>query len=494
MPEQVLGPILARPYAVTATTPPSWRRPYTRLLGLGDLAVLLVALAIVRAARFGLASDARPHAPFSPSYDVLGVVMAIAWWLTLNTFRTRSPRVIGHGTEEYLRVIRATWAAFALMAALAVAFKVDTSRLYLAAAFPLGLMSLLVWRKAARMQLHRHRAAGRALSNVLVIGDRESACRIAASLAGIPQSGYRVTGAWVPDDEGIDEPVTERGIAVLDRNHTLQEMLWLTGANAVMVTDTEHLGPDGLRELAWGLEGTGIELMLSPNVVNVDGSRLHLHEISGLPILHLDEPQYAGASRLAKTLFDRVGASLLILALSPVLMACAALVKLTSEGPAFFVQDRIGRDGRPFRMIKFRSMRVGADAELAALVATEGKSLAELPKLVDDPRVTAAGRVMRRYSLDELPQLFNVLKGDMSLVGPRPQRHFEVERYDHVATRRLTVRPGMTGLWQVSGRSNLDFTQAIRLDVHYVENWSLTGDLIILWRTFRAVMASDGAY
>jgi exopolysaccharide biosynthesis polyprenyl glycosylphosphotransferase len=491
--EQVLNPIWAPRYAVTATAPPSWRRPYTRILGLGDLAVPLVVLGLATA-RFSLASDARANAPFSLSYDVLSVVMAIVWWLTLNAFRTRSPRVIGHGTEEYRRVIRATCAAFAMMAVLAVAFKVDISRLYLAIAFPVGLLSLLLWRKVARVQLHRHRAAGRALSNVLVIGSRESACRIAASLAGVPQSGYRVTGAWVPDDEGDDEPATDRGIAVLDRKHTLQEMLWLTGADTVMVTDTEHLGPDGPRELAWGLEGTGIELMLSPNVVNVDGSRLHLHEITGLPILHLDEPQYAGASRLAKTLFDRVGAAVLILTLSPVLMVCAALVKLTSEGPALYVQDRIGRNGKPFPMIKFRSMRVGADAELAALVATEGKSIAELPKLVDDPRVTAVGRVMRRYSLDELPQLFNVLKGDMSLVGPRPQRHFEVERYDHVATRRLTVRPGMTGLWQVSGRSNVDFTQAIRLDVSYVENWSLTGDLIILWRTFRAVMASDGAY
>jgi lipopolysaccharide/colanic/teichoic acid biosynthesis glycosyltransferase len=145
-------------------------------------------------------------------------------------------------------------------------------------------------------------------------------------------------------------------------------------------------------------------------------------------------------------------------------------------------------------MIKFRSMRVGADAELAALVAAQGLNMAELPKLENDPRITKVGGVMRRYSLDELPQLLNVLKGDMSLVGPRPQRDFEVEQYDHIADRRLTVRPGMTGLWQVSGRSDLDFAESIRLDVHYVENWSMTIDLIILWRTLRAVVASDGAY
>jgi exopolysaccharide biosynthesis polyprenyl glycosylphosphotransferase len=281
---------------------------------------------------------------------------------------------------------------------------------------------------------------------------------------------------------------------VLGRSHTLAGMIRRTQAEAVMVTDTEHLGPDGLRELTWQLEGTGIELMLSPNVIDVVGSRLHLHEVSGLPMLHLDEPQYAGASRFIKSAFDRLGAFMIVMAFSPVMLVLAAIVRLTSAGPVFYRQERIGKHGESFGMIKFRSMRVGADAELAALVAAQGLNMAELPKLENDPRITKVGGVMRRYSLDELPQLLNVLKGDMSLVGPRPQRDFEVEQYDHIADRRLTVRPGMTGLWQVSGRSDLDFAESIRLDVHYVENWSMTIDLIILWRTLRAVVASDGAY
>ncbi|UUZ57645.1 sugar transferase [Nocardioides sp. B-3] len=275
---------------------------------------------------------------------------------------------------------------------------------------------------------------------------------------------------------------------------SLSDALTITNAQAVLVTDTDHLGATGLRELTWQLDGTGIELMLSPNVPDVVGSRLHLHDLSGMPMLHLDEPQYAGAGRYTKSLFDRVGAAALLVMLFPLILATAPAVKFTSAGPVFYSRDRVGRDGRHFSMIKFRSMREDADAELEILLMAEGKSLSELPKLMMDPRITRVGAFIRRFSIDEVPQLFNVLKGDMSLVGPRPQRDFEVEQYDHVASRRLTVRPGMTGLWQVSGRSDLTYDEAIRLDVHYVENWSMTSDLIILWKTFRAVVASDGAY
>jgi exopolysaccharide biosynthesis polyprenyl glycosylphosphotransferase len=473
----------------------NWRTRYVRLIAAGDLVVLLAALAIAAFMKFGSQVAQVQIVGLDLPYASLSVVMAVAWWMALNLTRTRSPRVIGHGTEEYRRVIRATWVAFAGLAMVSVALKVDASRGYIAVAFPLGLVGLLAWRKVARALLHRRRRHGYALANVLLVGGLESAYRINSYLSRQPQSGYRVGGVWIPDVdevEGLDRSRCK--VPVLGRSHTLAGMIRRTQAEAVMVTDTEHLGPDGLRELTWQLEGTGIELMLSPNVIDVVGSRLHLHEVSGLPMLHLDEPQYAGASRFIKSAFDRVGAFLILMAFSPVVLALAAIVKLTSAGPVFYRQERIGKHGESFGMIKFRSMRVGADAELAALVAAQGLNLAKLPKVENDPRITKVGGVMRRYSLDELPQLLNVLKGDMSLVGPRPQRDFEVEQYDHIADRRLTVRPGMTGLWQVSGRSDLDFAESIRLDVHYVENWSMTADLIILWKTLRAVVASDGAY
>jgi exopolysaccharide biosynthesis polyprenyl glycosylphosphotransferase len=301
----------------------------------------------------------------------------------------------------------------------------------------------------------------------------------------------------VPDQELVEAsmlPVTERNVPLMTAAVNFAKALHVSRATAVLVTDTEHLGHESLREMTWQLEGTGVELLISPNVLDVSSSRLTLHDVSGMPMLQVEEPQYAGAGRMGKSIFDSIGSGLLLLAFAPILIATAVAVKVSSPGPIFYRQERVGRDGRTFRMIKFRSMRVGADAELAALLAAEGKNLAELPKLTSDPRVTRVGAFIRRFSIDELPQLLNVLKGDMSLVGPRPQRDFEVAGYDHVATRRLTVRPGITGLWQVSGRSDLAFDEAIALDVHYVENWSMTSDLIILWRTARAVVASDGAY
>ena len=160
----------------------------------------------------------------------------------------------------------------------------------------------------------------------------------------------------------------------------------------------------------------------------------------------------------------------------------------------FFAHERIGKHGRPFKMLKFRSMVADADSRLDALLKSQGKTDQPLFKIADDPRITKIGGFLRRYSIDEVPQLINVLRGDMSLVGPRPQVAKEVALYDNAAARRLFVKPGMTGLWQVSGRSNLDWEESLRLDLYYVENWSMTADVAILGRTVRAVLAKDGAY
>jgi exopolysaccharide biosynthesis polyprenyl glycosylphosphotransferase len=482
--------------ATTDAGDENWRTRYARRLLVGDFIVLVVALATAQFVRFGT-GDQPPVDGSWLSYPALGVLLAVGWWTALQIHRVRSRRIVGHGSEEYRRVVVATFRTFAVLALLTVAFQIDASRLYLATAFPLGLAGLLLERKVARVRLHRSRTQGHALERILVVGGERSATSLARWFAKHPENGFEVSGVWVPDNEMPLSAMLDgatRHVPVMSAHVGLPEALSQSRAEAVIVTDTEHLGHESLRDLTWQLEGTGVDLLLSPNVLDVSSSRLTLHDVSGMPLLHLSEPQYAGASRLGKTLFDSVGAAVLIVAFSPFLIATALAVKLSSRGPVFYRQERVGKGGRAFGMIKFRSMRVGADAELEALLAAEGKSLAELPKLTRDPRVTRVGAFIRRFSIDELPQLFNVLKGDMSLVGPRPQRDFEVEEYDHVATRRLTVRPGMTGLWQVSGRSDLSYDEAIRLDVHYVENWSMTQDVMILWRTLRAVVASDGAY
>lgn len=472
------------------------RRAYARVLQAGDAAILFAALALAQIVRFGVDDTAQAHVFVPLSYAVLGVLIGGTWWISLQVVGARSTRVIGHGPEEYRRVVRATVATFAILAMISLLFEMTASRVYLAVAFPLGLIGLLAWRKIARVALHRRRVAGKGLANVLVVGGVDSATKVAEWMAGNATAGFRVTGVWSPRVT-TDFPgwltLRNRSVPVLSNSRTLHDAVLVSGAEVVLVSDTEQLGGAVMRELTWELDAMGVDLMLSPNVLDVAPSRLYMHDVSGMPLLHLEAPRYSGATKFAKAAFDRVGAAVLVVVLSPLLLIAAIAVTIGRDGPVLFRQERAGIDGKPFRMIKFRSMKVGAHDEYVKVMSAAGQTQ-PLAKLARDPRVTKVGGILRRYSLDELPQLFNVLSGDMSLVGPRPPFGFEVEQYDHVAYRRLRVRPGMTGLWQVSGRSDLSFEEAIRLDVYYVENWSMTSDLIILWKTARAVIGSDGAY
>lgn len=476
--------------------PLRWRQKYASGLLITDLGVLSVAMAAAQFSRFGTDATSVETTGGTLPYSVLGALVAIAWWISLQFHRSRSHRVVGHGAEEYRRVIVATFRVFAVLAMLSLMFKVDASRGYLAIALPVGLTGLLLGRKIARVALHRRRVQGHSMANVMIIGGPRGAAQIHDWFLSRPAAGYRVSGVWVPDVMTSGELTMEgagSSIPVLSASTSLGEALRETRAEAVLVTDTDHLGATGLRELTWQLDGTGIELMLSPNVMDVVGSRLHLHDMSGLPMLHLDEPQYAGAGRYTKVLLDRVGALCLLLIFSPVLLATAIAVKASSSGPVFFRQFRVGLGGKTFKVTKFRSMVVDADTRLEGLRSLN-ESDAVLFKMRDDPRVTSVGRWIRRYSIDELPQLFDVLAGHMSLVGPRPSLPSEVAQYPRGMHRRMFVRPGMTGLWQVSGRSDLAFDEASRLDLTYVENWSITGDLMIMVRTVRAVLRSEGAY
>jgi exopolysaccharide biosynthesis polyprenyl glycosylphosphotransferase len=245
--------------------------------------------------------------------------------------------------------------------------------------------------------------------------------------------------------------------------------------------------------LGWALEKTRAELLLAPAVTEVVGPRVHIRPVCGLPLMHMERPELRGTRRLVKNLFDRTAALVGIVLLAPLLVGLALAVSLTSRGGMFFRQERVGRDGRTFSMLKFRSMVAGADRLVDDLAAdSDGNGV--LFKRKNDPRVTRIGRFMRRYSLDELPQLVNVLTGAMSLVGPRPPLPTEVERYGFDMHRRFLVKPGLTGLWQVSGRSDLSWDDSVRIDVRYVENWSLAFDFMILWKTVGAVLRGSGAY
>lgn len=250
---------------------------------------------------------------------------------------------------------------------------------------------------------------------------------------------------------------------------------------------------EALRRLSYELEGTGVDLLVAPALTNITGTRVSIRPVAGLPLLHLDEPELAGVRKVVKDVFDWTVAGLAVLLLTPLLLGLALAVRVTSPGPALFTQERVGRDGKLFRVLKFRSMVVDAEQrldEIRALNEHDGV----LFKLRDDPRITRVGRFMRRYSLDELPQLINVVRGEMSLVGPRPPLPSEVNDYETHTRRRLLVKPGMTGLWQVNGRADLSWDETVRLDLQYVENWSLGLDIALIGRTAVAVLTRRGAY
>jgi exopolysaccharide biosynthesis polyprenyl glycosylphosphotransferase len=474
---------------------PRWRRGYARRLAVTDFFVLILTTVVATIWRFGFAAPVS-SGKSQVSYVAIGVFIVVAWWLSLRYIRATDPKIVGDGVEEYRRIIRGTFLVFGWVAIVSLLFKSDLSRGYLGVAFPLGLCGLLAGRKAWRSWLVRHRRTGEGISKVLVIGGPRSAKLITDNLDATPNSGYRVTGVWVPDcresfNQSLD--VEGRCVPVLGTNRTIAEALSITKADTVIVTDSEHLGHDGLKSLAWDLAGADVDLMVSPNVIDVAGPRIHIRAVASMPLVHLEEPQYADASRTGKLLFDKTVALTALVALSPIMFAAAIAVKLSSPGPLLYRSTRIGVAGQPFAMLKFRTMCVDADQDVSVLTC-QNEGAGPLFKMRDDPRVTTAGRFLRRYSIDELPQLLNVLRGDMSMVGPRPPLPSEVAEYEGAIERRLLVRQGITGLWQVNGRSDLTWEESVRLDLDYVENWSMARDLQIMWRTVRAVLMSRGAY
>jgi len=303
--------------------------------------------------------------------------------------------------------------------------------------------------------------------------------------------GYQLVGALVP--EGLPGTETSSGIPVLGNADDLDEVTRLEGIDAIFFTGGSSRSAADLRRIVWQLEEKSIQLVLAPAMTDFSAERVRTRPVGGLPLIHLEPPRWAFASRWAKRTFDVVVTSLLIAACAPLIAYAALRIKLHDGGPILFRQTRVGRNGEEFGCFKFRTMVVDAESMVAQMQAELGVD-ALLFKMKDDPRITKPGRWLRRFSIDELPQLFNVVLGDMSLVGPRPQVPREVALYDDALRRRLNVRPGMTGLWQVSGRNDLSVEEAVRLDLYYVDNWSMMQDLSILAKTAGAVLSSRGAY
>jgi exopolysaccharide biosynthesis polyprenyl glycosylphosphotransferase len=358
-------------------------------------------------------------------------------------------------------------------------------------AFVLGIPLLLVGRWVGRQMLRRARVAGRLQQGVVIAGTAPQIDEIAGVLRRENWLGYRIIGATTPPAYEPEE--TPAGIPVLGHTDDVTSLAIETEADVIFFAGGATGTGARMREAVWDLEQHNVQVVVAPSVTDISNQRIKVRPVGGLPLMHVDPPTWSQASRLGKRTFDVLGSLTLLVVLSPVFLVAAAVIRLHDRGPVLFKQHRVGRRGGSFECLKFRTMRPDADQHVEDLQREHGQQ-ALLFKLKDDPRVTRPGRTLRRFSVDELPQLVNVLLGDMSLVGPRPQVPAEVELYDSAMRRRLHVRPGVTGLWQVSGRSDLSAEEAVRLDLFYVDNWSMLQDLIILTRTVAAVFSSRGAY
>ncbi|WP_165375499.1 sugar transferase [Sanguibacter massiliensis] len=482
------------PGAITTTTP-SWERRYTKALLIADAVVIAVALVgahVLRADR--LAATPNVQANFYLPYVNLSVIIGVVWFIGLSITRSRDRRVLGVGMEEFQRVFHASWQVFAVVAIVAYLTKTEIARSYIAVTFPIGLLALLTSRYVLRTQLQRLRRKGRALRRVLVVGNPAPAHSVITDLTADPRAGFYIVGVCLPRTATGDVTHVD-GYDVLGSLDDVVDVVNATNADTVAITGSDAVTAQTVRELSWRLEGTGTHLVLVPALTDVSGPRVITSPVNGTTLVQIDSARFTGPRHVAKAAFDWLTALLITILISPVLLVISALVALTSGLPVLYKQERIGLDGKPFKMLKFRSMVPDAHLRLAEVLEAEGvEEVGMFYKPKNDPRVTPVGRVLRRYSLDELPQLFNVLRGEMSLVGPRPQIDKEVEQYDHVASRRLLVKPGLTGLWQVSGRSELEPEVGIRLDVYYVENWTVFGDLLILAKTAKAMIVGEGAY
>lgn len=489
------------PHTADGTPRKPWVRGYTSRLIFGDTIAVAWAATGAHMVHLGTLTSRVSRDADSLPFIALTVCLAFGWMLALHWGGTRDTEVVGYGPEEYKRLVNTSVGLFGLIAICSYVFDLNLPRAYVLVMLPAGLVGVVASRFIWRRWLQVQRLNGRSMSNVLVVGNVRTVKELLLDLKRAPLAGYRVLGVCVQSTAAGSEPGTPGpvkfvdGVPVLGGLQDVASTALRFGADTVAVTSTAAFGPAAVRRLSWELEKTDIQLVLAPALTNIAGPRIHTKPVAGLPLIHVDRPTYRGANRILKKSFDFVGSVMLLLVFSPLLLGLAVAVKLSSPGPVFFRQQRAGINGKTFRMIKFRSMVVDAEARLADLRALQTDAGNEvLFKMKNDPRVTRIGRILRRLSLDELPQLINVLKGDMSLVGPRPPLFDEIATYHGEARLRLLVRPGMTGLWQISGRSTLSWEDSVRLDTYYVENWSLVSDLLILWKTAKAVWSSSGAY
>ncbi|MFC0674719.1 sugar transferase [Brachybacterium hainanense] len=467
------------------------RRRSVAIMVLADILSLVVAGAAafaIRQATLGRAGD------LGDSLSDAAVLIALGWLVAIVLFSGYDSRLLPAGPELFGNVLHASLAAAGIVGAIVYLAGIELSRAFFLVFFLVGPLLLLLNRFLLRRLLNSMRGRGHLRQGVVAVGDLRHVEGIARTIARETWLGYDIVGAITPT--GRDEGASALGIPVLGAERDLLRIADETRPGVLLFTAGASASAEEFRRTAWKLEDEDVAVIVVPALTEISADRVRMRPVAGLPLVHMDLPRARGALKWTKRTMDVIAAAVLLMVLAPVLVGIAVWVKVSDGGPVIFRQQRVGRDGVHFEFLKFRSMVTDAEAVLVEMTerAVQDRGNAVMFKMRHDPRITKPGRVLRRYSLDELPQLWNVLRGDMSLVGPRPALPREVAGYDEDAFRRLSVRPGITGLWQVSGRSDLSWEETVRLDLYYVDNWSFTQDVQILSRTVRAVMSSAGAY
>ena len=459
-----------------------WARAYLRRAAAADFCCAILGVFAAAQLRFG--NDV------TGSYVALSVALPVLWLGAVWLAGGYDVRFIGTGSDEFRKVLNAGVGLTAAVAIFSYVINIEVSRGYLLIALPGLTVFDLITRFVMRKRLHKQRASGQCMTSVVAVGHKPAVADLIKELRREAYHGLTVVSTCLAETADQTEVA---GVPVYGGLDDVTSAVRSCGAEAVAVLACPEIDAFKLRGLAWELEKTGTDLCVSPALLDVAGPRTTIRPTAGLTLLHVDHPQLGGLRLLIKDLFDRCAAGAALVLLAPLMATLATMIWLSDRGPAFFTQVRVGKDGQSFRIYKFRTMVVDAEQRKAQLLArNDGDGI--LFKLRKDPRVTSVGVHLRRWSFDELPQLVNVFLGDMSLVGPRPALPAEAAEYaDHVR-RRLVVKPGLTGLWQVSGRSDLSWEESVRLDLRYVENWSFALDMQILWKTISVLLRGSGAY
>lgn len=467
----------------------SWLTGYVRATVGTDCCCALAAGLLA----FNLRFASHHHASV---YLALSLSLPVIWPIIVALAGGYDPRFVGLGSDEFRKVINAGVGLIAAVAVVSYATRADIARGYVVVALPCTIVFDLFARYALRKWLHRLRSRGSCLRRVVVVGHAPVVASLTEELRRETHHGFSVVAACLAqsaDSPGPPIGAEIAGVPAVVGLDTVADVAERMGADTVAVLSCPEIGGTQLRALAWKLEKTDTDLCVAPALLDVAGPRTTIRPVAGLTLLHVDHPEFTGARRVIKAVFDRAFASVVLLLAAPLLLLATLAIWLADGGPALFRQTRVGKDGKVFTVYKFRTMVLDAEERKVGL-AVQNEHDGLMFKIRSDPRITNVGRWLRRWSVDELPQLVNVLLGEMSLVGPRPALPEEADQYaDHVR-RRLMVKPGLTGLWQVNGRADLTWDESVRLDLRYVENWSFVLDLQILWKTVSAVLSGSGAY